>query len=249
MQLPLLAFWLVFWLKLSLYLSPQWWVVAIAMIWVNAATTVKRLHDRNRSGWWAVPIFALNRLSYVYYGLFFGLSFGVDISVAEELLLVMLALALSLLQTWVFIELVFVIGTEGQNRYGPDPTRTVGGSPLHSGPRPYGVPDFLVRRAGPSPHNCVPGELSGFEPGRPGTTNRPDRPSSAVRRLRMDNSYTSNEFLFGFEGRINRAKYWYASLASQISCAVFLWILALVLGAIFGDHVKSIKFDLYLMFG
>ncbi len=65
----------------------------------------------------------------------------------------------------------------------------------------------------------------------------------------MDNSYTSNEFLFGFEGRINRAKYWYASLASQISCAVFLWILALVLGAIFADHVKSIHFDLYLMFG
>ena len=65
----------------------------------------------------------------------------------------------------------------------------------------------------------------------------------------MDNSYTSNQFLFGFHGRINRAKYWYASLASQISCGVFLWILAFLLAAIFGDHVKSIRFDLYLMFG
>jgi uncharacterized membrane protein YhaH (DUF805 family) len=98
-QLPLLTFWLILWLKFPLYFSSQWealhWVVAITMIWINAATTVKRLHDRNRSGWWAVAIFVVNRLSYVYYGLFFGLYFGVDISVAKELLLVMLAVALS----------------------------------------------------------------------------------------------------------------------------------------------------------
>jgi len=63
------------------------WVVAITMIWINAATTVKRLHDRNRSDLWAVAIFIVNRLSCAYYGLFFGLYFGVFISIAEELLL------------------------------------------------------------------------------------------------------------------------------------------------------------------
>ena len=94
------------------------------MIWINTATTVKRLHDRNRSGWWAAAVFIVNRLSYVYYGLFFGLYFGVDISIAREMLLVMLAVALSLLQTWVVIELFFLIGTDGPNRFGPDPTRT-----------------------------------------------------------------------------------------------------------------------------
>jgi len=107
-QLALLTFWLILWLKFSFHFSSQWealhWVVAITMIWINAATTVKRLHDRNRSGSWAFPIFILNRLSLVYYGLFFGLSFGVDISIAKELLLVMLAVAMSLLQTWVVIE-------------------------------------------------------------------------------------------------------------------------------------------------
>jgi uncharacterized membrane protein YhaH (DUF805 family) len=121
------------------------------MIWINVATTVKRLHDRDRSGWWAIAILALNRLAYVYYGLFFGLSFGVDISIFVELPLVLLAVATSLLQTGVFIELVFVAGTEGANQYGPDPTRAVTGPPGASGPGPYGVPDFLVRRAGPSP--------------------------------------------------------------------------------------------------
>ena len=108
-QLALLTVWFLFWIK-----SPfqQWeilgWVVAVAMIWINLATTAKRFHDRNRNGWWAVAVFVVNRLSYLYYGLFFGLHFGVDISVAEELLLVMFAVALSLLQTWIVIELLFV---------------------------------------------------------------------------------------------------------------------------------------------
>ncbi len=110
MQLGVLTFWLIL-----IYYSSQGkglhfdWVVTVTMVWINAATTVKRLHDRNRSGWWAVPILILNRLSLVYYGLFFGLSFGVDISIAKELLLVMLAVAISLLQTWVIIELFFVM--------------------------------------------------------------------------------------------------------------------------------------------
>ena len=154
-QLALVTFWPILWRKFSFHFSSQWealhWVVAITMIWINAATTVKRLHDRNRSGWWAVPILILNRLSLVYYGLFFGLSFGVDISIAKELLLVMLAVAISLLQTWVIIELFFVMGTDGPNRFGPDPTRTAPNLSIESRPEPDSVPDFLVRRAGPSP--------------------------------------------------------------------------------------------------
>ncbi|HWX05637.1 MAG TPA: DUF805 domain-containing protein [Bradyrhizobium sp.] len=65
----------------------------------------------------------------------------------------------------------------------------------------------------------------------------------------MDNSYTSNEFLFSFEGRINRAKYWYASFASMISCGVFLGVLAFALGAIFGDSVKSVYLDVHDIIG
>ena len=84
------------------------------MIWINLATTAKRLHDRNRSGWWAVAVVVVNRLSLLYYGLFFGLYFGVDISIAEELLLVMFAVALSVLQTWIVIELFFLTGTDGR---------------------------------------------------------------------------------------------------------------------------------------
>jgi uncharacterized membrane protein YhaH (DUF805 family) len=150
-QLVLLTVWFLFWVKAPFQ---QFEILGLAavipMIWINLATVAKRLHDRNRNGWWAVAILVVDRLSYLYYGLFFGLSFGVDISIAEELLLVMGAVVLSLLQTWIVIELFFVIGTDGPNRFGPDPTRTDAASPIDPRPEPDGVPDFLVRRAGTS---------------------------------------------------------------------------------------------------
>jgi uncharacterized membrane protein YhaH (DUF805 family) len=123
------------------------------MIWINLAVTAKRLHDRNRNGWWAVAVFAVNRLSYIYYGVFFDLSFGVDISIAVELLFALLAVAISLLQTWVIIELFFIAGTDGPNRFGPDPTRAALQYPVDSPSEPAGIPDFLVSRAGPLPRS------------------------------------------------------------------------------------------------
>lgn len=116
------------------------------MIWINLTTMAKRLHDRDRNGWWAVAVFVTNRLSYLYYGLFFGLYFGVDISGAEQLLLVMSAVALSAMQTWIIIELFFVIGTDGPNRFGPDPTRPVAKPPVETRAEPFGVPEFLLHR-------------------------------------------------------------------------------------------------------
>ena len=56
-------------------------------------------------------------------------------------------------------------------------------------------------------------------------------------------SMVSNAFLFGFEGRTNRAKYWYAVFASSISCLVFMWIVAAAIGSIFGVGVKSVDLD------
>jgi len=146
-ELALLALWLLLWFKPWFQAAPLWehWVAAISMIWINLAVTTKRLHDRNRNGWWAVAVFVVNRLSWAYYSAFFGLSFGADIPVASELLLlVLVAVALSLLQTWVMIELFFLVGTDGPNRFGPDPTRIIALSP--TGPRadPDRVPDFLL---------------------------------------------------------------------------------------------------------
>lgn len=150
-QLVLVAVWLAFSLKSLVDFSSQWqpWVVAIALGWINIATTAKRLHDRNRSGWWTVAIVIVGRLSYLYYGLFFGLYFGVDLSIGKEMLLVLSAVALSLLQTWIVIELFFMIGSDGPNRYGPDPlARVATGAPAAAHLDQRSVPDFLVHRAG-----------------------------------------------------------------------------------------------------
>ncbi|CAN7623306.1 DUF805 domain-containing protein [Bradyrhizobium sp. LjRoot220] len=149
-QLALLTFWLVLWLK-----SPfqQWEILqagaVIALLWINTATTGRRLHDRDRSGWWAIAVLVVNPLSYAYYALFFGLYFGVDVSAARQMLLVMGAVALSFLQTLIVIELFFVIGTDGRNRFGEDPTRNPGKSPVVSHAQSFNVPDFLLQRAGP----------------------------------------------------------------------------------------------------
>ena len=64
----------------------------------------------------------------------------------------------------------------------------------------------------------------------------------------MANSLTSNEFLFSFEGRINRVKYWYALFASLISCLVFLAVLAFAIGGTFGAGVKSVDIGLFDIF-
>ena len=64
----------------------------------------------------------------------------------------------------------------------------------------------------------------------------------------MDNNSTSDEFLFSFEGRINRAKYWYALYAGVIVCLVRLVFLVFALNAIFGTSVKSVHLNIYDIF-
>lgn len=78
--------------------------------WIYAATSVKRLHDRNRSGWWIIPFCVLpillpqvaDWLGNSYVAFFIGL----------------VAFVLSI---WSFVELFCLRGTRGPNRFGPDP--------------------------------------------------------------------------------------------------------------------------------
>ncbi|WP_196503655.1 DUF805 domain-containing protein [Aestuariivirga litoralis] len=69
--------------------SPIGWVLAaivyIALIWASLALAIKRLHDRNRSGW--------------FY----------------------LLMLVPLVNIWVAIEILFLKGTAGPNRFGEDP--------------------------------------------------------------------------------------------------------------------------------
>jgi uncharacterized membrane protein YhaH (DUF805 family) len=78
------------------------------------ATTIRRLHDRNKSGWWIVP--------------FYVLPFAADMAllsgrIAERYPLpaAFVSLAGLVMTVWALVELGFVKGTAGTNRYGPDP--------------------------------------------------------------------------------------------------------------------------------
>ena len=76
------------------------------LLFCGAAVACKRLHDRGRSGWWAVILFAA--LAAVW-------------TASPPVLAAPAQLALG----WAVIELCGLPGVKGPNRYGPDPRRSI----------------------------------------------------------------------------------------------------------------------------
>ncbi|MGJ4926652.1 DUF805 domain-containing protein [Bradyrhizobium sp. HKCCYLS2038] len=85
-------------------------VVTPLFAWVFAAGAVKRLHDRGKSGWWTVPLFAMPGLVNQYVDLLPG-----------TLLPTILGGLGALLSLWGFIELYCLAGDPERNRFGPSP--------------------------------------------------------------------------------------------------------------------------------
>jgi uncharacterized membrane protein YhaH (DUF805 family) len=80
------------------------------VLWSSLATGVKRLHDRDKSGWWI---------------LLFWLT-PIVLSAAARTAIhggagVLLTLASFAIGIWAFIELGCLPGVRGPNFYGPDP--------------------------------------------------------------------------------------------------------------------------------
>jgi uncharacterized membrane protein YhaH (DUF805 family) len=80
-------------------------------MWFLAATTIKRLHDRNKSGWWIVPFC-------VAPGLLYELLCWLDTPLTVALIVGALGFGLAL---WGFVELFCLRGMRGPNRFGSDP--------------------------------------------------------------------------------------------------------------------------------
>jgi uncharacterized membrane protein YhaH (DUF805 family) len=109
----------------------------VIAVWLFAATVIKRLHDRDKSGWWFAAFFIapglLDRLS----------------DRLENPPLALLASALGFgLSIWCFVELFCLRGTKGPNRFGPDPR-----VPRDTRPRweQQSELEFVPHSAGPSP--------------------------------------------------------------------------------------------------
>ena len=90
----------------------------LLFLWVYGATSIKRLHDRDRSGWWLVPFV-------VFPGLFgrFGDRLG-DLP-GGSYAVTLLGLAAFVLYIWAFVEMYFLRGSSRTNRFGADPLTKV----------------------------------------------------------------------------------------------------------------------------
>ena len=83
-------------------------------LWIYLATAIKRLHDRDRSGWWIVPFFVMP-------GLFS--QFSDLLPDSNWVLAIVLVMQISWL--WGLVEMFCLHGSLGSNRFGPDPLAEV----------------------------------------------------------------------------------------------------------------------------
>jgi uncharacterized membrane protein YhaH (DUF805 family) len=97
-------------------------VIALLNVWINLALTVKRLHDRDRTGWWIAAI---------YLAILVAILLGIATLMQPEgqreplnTVAVGVVFLAACLPIWLFIEIGFFRGTQGPNRFGPDPLAT-----------------------------------------------------------------------------------------------------------------------------
>lgn len=112
-------------------------VMAVVSMALIAAAATRRLHDGDRSGWWAAPVFALHigmPLAYMavlprFFEVFGKIRPDMSPEQANAAMLPMMQtiMPLSLIGMVGFVVMIVLIvflampGTPGPNRYGPDP--------------------------------------------------------------------------------------------------------------------------------
>lgn len=111
---------LAFVVAVAISIMAGWWgapffLPMLLAEWIYIAAAIRRLHDRGRSGWW--------------YVLFFGPAIAVIVLVnlSVELgrpapLLALLMLPAAGLSIWGWVDMGFLKGRPGANRFGPEPT-------------------------------------------------------------------------------------------------------------------------------
>ena len=85
-------------------------VVGLLVIWSSTATGIKRLHDRDQSGWWMLVFWGVSAIV--------GLLQETATTPSSKLILDVGNFAVTV---WIIIELGCLRGTQGPNRFGADP--------------------------------------------------------------------------------------------------------------------------------
>jgi len=120
-------------------------LAVVVQVWIMLACGVKRLHDRDRSGWWILVFWLLPSVLQ-------SLGQGLTLIETSGVTLAVFSLASLVLTLWAIIELGFLPGTPGDNRFGPDPLSGLAG-PVASPPPAAAPPAF---GAAPPPSDPTP---------------------------------------------------------------------------------------------
>jgi len=98
---------------LGFYFHFSAWFIVAALLLILAmgisgiAVGIKRLHDRDKTGWWLL-------LFYLLPPVFDGLSRSIGFALAFHV-------ASAAVSLWMLVEFGFLAGTSGPNQYGADP--------------------------------------------------------------------------------------------------------------------------------
>lgn len=87
----------------------------VMLLWPAVAVGVRRLHDRNRPWWW-IAVFGLLPFSLDVVAMN---GFPPSLAIIQPLLM-LAGLAVSV---WGLVDMGFLRGTRGPNRFGPEPSR------------------------------------------------------------------------------------------------------------------------------
>lgn len=105
--------------------------------WVYLATSIKRLHDRDKSGWWIIPFFVAPSL----YSQF-------EDRLGDSYLAMLADVAAFVFLLWGFVEMYCLKGSRKTNRFGPNPL-----VPIDTRPRweQQSEIEMVPHKAGPPP--------------------------------------------------------------------------------------------------
>jgi uncharacterized membrane protein YhaH (DUF805 family) len=95
-------------------------------LWIYLATTIKRLHDRNRRGWWIILFFFVPGLFDQFADLLPDTNWAVAV-----------AWTFHIQWLWGFVEMFLLRGTSGANRFGPDPLADIEGASARPPAKPW----------------------------------------------------------------------------------------------------------------
>ena len=95
-------------------------IVSIGLFIAGLAVGIKRLHDRDKSGWWLLLFYILPSVLFIIGAVIFFYGLGAEEAggVIGGTVVYLLGAAVLI---WAIVELGCLRGTEGPNRFGPDP--------------------------------------------------------------------------------------------------------------------------------